>query len=151
MVRAASIIACTPDGRVLLMRRAGDADHPGEWAFPGGTIEECESAEACARREFSEQTCTPAGDLRPWTQDVENTTFLSRSEAFVPMLSAQHDNWMWIHPNFALSCRSLLHPCAPVALERFESFVAKLDAVLARVASFGNSNSTMRSQSHAVY
>jgi hypothetical protein len=146
MARAAAIVCVTPDGRVLLMRRAGTADHAGLWAFPGGNLQEGETTEQAARREFSEQTCTPlAGDLSPWTQDVESTTFLSRCEEFKPMLSAQHDSWNWIHPHFALSCRSLLHPCAPVALERFESFVAKLDAVLALV----NSKSTLRFQKHA--
>jgi hypothetical protein len=42
---AAGIIACTPDGRVLLTRRAGNADHAGLWALPKGDLQEGEAKE----------------------------------------------------------------------------------------------------------
>lgn len=42
-------------GKVLLIRRAREP-FKGEWAIPGGRIEENETAEACAKREMREET-----------------------------------------------------------------------------------------------
>lgn len=42
-------------GKVLLIRRAREP-FMGQWAIPGGRIEENESAEECARREMKEET-----------------------------------------------------------------------------------------------
>ncbi len=43
------------EGKVLLIRR-GSEPFKGEWAVPGGRIEENETAEECARREMREET-----------------------------------------------------------------------------------------------
>lgn len=43
------------DGKVLLIRRAREP-FKGEWAIPGGRIEDNETAEQCARREMKEET-----------------------------------------------------------------------------------------------
>lgn len=43
------------DGKVLLIRRAREP-FKGEWAIPGGKIEDDETAEQCARREMKEET-----------------------------------------------------------------------------------------------
>lgn len=43
------------DGRILLVLR-GYPPFKGEWAVPGGRVEENESAEECARREMKEET-----------------------------------------------------------------------------------------------
>lgn len=56
-------------GRVLLIQRSLDPDDPpevqGTWEFPGGGIEDDETPEAAARREFSEETGlpVPAGEV----------------------------------------------------------------------------------------
>jgi 8-oxo-dGTP diphosphatase len=42
-------------GKVLLIRRAREP-FMGQWAIPGGRIEDNESAEECARREMKEET-----------------------------------------------------------------------------------------------
>lgn len=42
-------------GVVLTRRSAQLKRHPGQWAFPGGKVEEGESEEACARRECREE------------------------------------------------------------------------------------------------
>lgn len=51
-------------GRVLLIQRSLDQDDPpevrGTWEFPGGTIEDGETPEAAAWREFTEETGLPA-------------------------------------------------------------------------------------------
>jgi len=43
------------DGKVLLVKR-GREPFRGEWALPGGRIEEGETAEQCAMREMKEET-----------------------------------------------------------------------------------------------
>jgi 8-oxo-dGTP diphosphatase len=43
------------NGKVLLIRRGHDPFR-GEWAVPGGRIEDDETAEGCARREMKEET-----------------------------------------------------------------------------------------------
>ncbi len=43
------------DGKVLLVKR-GREPFKGQWALPGGMIEEGETAEQCARREMREET-----------------------------------------------------------------------------------------------
>lgn len=42
-------------GKVLAAQRSESMDLPGKWEFPGGKIEECESAEACLVREIQEE------------------------------------------------------------------------------------------------
>lgn len=43
------------DGKILLIRRAMEP-FKGEWAVPGGRIEDNETAEQCAKREMKEET-----------------------------------------------------------------------------------------------
>ena len=117
-LRAAGILLTAPDGRILLMRRTDGAG----WAFPGGGIEEGESAEGCARREFTEETGSAyEGELKPWTRRIKDgvdfTTFLAGAEAFVPTLNEEHDLFTWAAPDVALTLP--LHPGARVALQRF--------------------------------
>jgi len=51
-VQATAGVAAIADGRILLVRRTDD----GTWCLPGGRVEFGESIEACARREFEEET-----------------------------------------------------------------------------------------------
>jgi 8-oxo-dGTP pyrophosphatase MutT (NUDIX family) len=135
MIRAAGILYVAPNGHVLLVRRT---DGQG-WAFPGGGIEDGESAEEAARRELFEETGeTFEGSLTLWTrrvspglpvggegrdtvisEEVDFTTFLAKGAEFEPTLNAEHDAWQWVDRAFALSS-SLLHPGVPIALRRFE-------------------------------
>lgn len=55
VIRAAGIMFLDPDGNVLFLRRAG-VDQTGTWAFPGGHIEEGETADQAAVREVKEET-----------------------------------------------------------------------------------------------
>jgi 8-oxo-dGTP diphosphatase len=96
------------DGRLLLLRRAGDDDHnPGLWEFPGGGIEPGETPDEAAARELREEVGVDvaADDLRPWeryerTQDGRRrrTAFFAafcRAEDCAPTLSPEHDAWRW--------------------------------------------------------
>jgi 8-oxo-dGTP pyrophosphatase MutT (NUDIX family) len=122
-LRAAGILLIAPDGRVLLLRRIG-RDHAGEWALPGGGLEEGESPEDAARREFLEETGAEyEGELRAWTRRIKDgvdfSTFVGRADAFLPTLNEEHDLATWAPRKSALETLPL-HPGVRVALERFE-------------------------------
>jgi len=42
-------------GRLLAVQRHADTDHPDQWEFPGGKIEDGETAVECIRREIQEE------------------------------------------------------------------------------------------------
>lgn len=48
-------IVLIEDGKILLVKR-GREPFKGEWAVPGGRIEDNETAEECAKREMKEET-----------------------------------------------------------------------------------------------
>lgn len=65
MIRAAGVL-CIVDGLALFLRRTD-----GTWCFPGGRIEDGETAEQAARREFEEETGAPLkGELVEWTRRI---------------------------------------------------------------------------------
>ena len=56
---AAGILTMTTDGKFLLAKRTSKAHYlPGTWSVPSGeaNVNEMESMETCARREFEEET-----------------------------------------------------------------------------------------------
>src|SRR6185437_11692277 len=122
-LKAAGILFVAEDGRVLLMRRTG-RDHAGEWAFPGGGVEDDESAEECASRETVEETALKYdGPLTLWTRRIKDgvdfSTFIGETEKFVPELNEEHDIFTWARPDIALATLPM-HPGAAVALKRFD-------------------------------
>jgi 8-oxo-dGTP pyrophosphatase MutT (NUDIX family) len=99
--QAAGVAHVTPEGRCLLLKRAGASDSKGTWAFPGGMAEGEETAEQAARRECQEEIGNqPNGDMKQWdctTGDkLAYTTFAHAvDKSFVPTLNDEHDDWMW--------------------------------------------------------
>jgi Uncharacterized protein, homolog of phage Mu protein gp30 len=98
--------------RILLLHRT---DGQG-WAFPGGTIEPDETADAAARRETFEETLHPINGpldflhMQEW-QGVRFATFVyDVPEEFIPQLNSEHDAYKWVSPRDAL--RHGLHPGA---------------------------------------
>jgi len=75
-LKVAGIILLRPDGAALLQLRDNKPglSAAGLWVFPGGHCDPGESIEACARREFAEETAYQCRELH-WL-----TTFLYRSE-----------------------------------------------------------------------
>lgn len=143
MIRAAGILCIATNGHVLLLKRT---DGQG-WAFPGGGLEDEESAEDAARREFGEETGAKVkGDLKLWTRSIlgecDFSTFLYRCEEFTPVLNEEHSAFQWTALEFALGS-SLLHPGVGISLRRFgmdELAIAKAirDGELTSPQRYGN-------------
>lgn len=55
MIRAAGIAFITPDRRALFLKRGNGSTHPLEWCWPGGQLEDGETAEQAAVREVEEE------------------------------------------------------------------------------------------------
>lgn len=93
---AAGICFLTGDGRVLLMRRAGDPQR-GTWAYPGGKIEDGETAEQAARREVREECGYDyTGPLMPLGVNARGFQgFAAQVEPFAPELNDEHDAAQW--------------------------------------------------------
>lgn len=119
------------DGHVLLLKRGPRSDHPGEWSFPGGQHEGDETTEETAIRETIEEIGRlPEGERSEWTrtlmpryspnvpadEKVDFTTYLqSVTEQFVPQLSSEHDDWIWVKTD---NLPEPLHPGAAIAIAR---------------------------------
>lgn len=54
-MRVAVAVIYNREGRILLTQRAPDADHGGQWEFPGGKLEAGESADDALVREVKEE------------------------------------------------------------------------------------------------
>jgi len=94
---AAGVMICTRDGKVLLLRRSDS----GQWAFPGGGIEEGETAEQAALRECEEEIGRRPESISEWTRrrsdDVDFTTFLALvDDEFEPVLNDEHTEFKWL-------------------------------------------------------
>lgn len=123
MIRAAGIlIVCA--GKVLLLKRGPDGDHPGEWAIPGGKVEEGETTAVAACRETAEETdvIVPIEAVAEWTRtiagDVDFTTYVASvgEEPAVTLDATEADEHGW----FSLDALpSPLHPGMTMVLARF--------------------------------
>ena len=122
VARGAGVMFVTKAGQVLFLKRGINGDCAGMWCFPGGGIEEGESAENAARREVEEETgYSMEGALEPWTRSAPTgcdfTTFVSRiDEPFMPKLNEEHVGYAWapidappepLHPGCAVSLAKL--------------------------------------------
>lgn len=132
MIIAAGVLFRAHDGRVLFLKRA---DGEG-WAFPGGGIEDGETAQDAASRECFEEigkklwddpgepiavTDTPDGSGQFATFDFKI------AEPFDPKLNAEHTDFVWALPEDA---PQPLHPGVAKVLEQAKAPAA--DAAEAR-------------------
>jgi 8-oxo-dGTP pyrophosphatase MutT (NUDIX family) len=97
--------------RVLLVRRAEWDTLPGTWELPGGKVDAGETIAAALARELEEETGLrasgePAQRFSRRLRSPSGRRVLERVYAVgatgVPVLSAEHDAWVWQTPGAKL-------------------------------------------------
>lgn len=114
----ASGIAFLSGGTVLLVKRTGESDFAGHWAFPGGKVEEGETIMSAALRECMEevgqQVTTPLHyGYRCEGDGIAFTTFINSCDKFTPVLNEEHDAFLWADMS---NLPAPLHPGAAEAI-----------------------------------
>lgn len=115
---AAGILYRAGDSVLLLLRSGNTRDFPLHWCFPGGGIEEGETAEQAAIRESQEEIGrAPSGPLHVLDYADGFTTFgFSAPEIFAPALNEEHLGYVWaplgalpqpMHPGCAATLAAL--------------------------------------------
>lgn len=108
------------DGKILFLKRGNGGDHAGEWSFPGGHIEDGETAEDAARRETQEETGFETEKLvkigAVSDGNVEFTTFYAEAKPFDVKLSDESTAFDWV-PVTSGEWPQPLHPGARFVLE----------------------------------
>ena len=124
---AAGILYRSGDSVLLLLRSANAGDFPLHWGFPGGGIEEGETAEQAALRESQEEIGqAPTDPLCVIDYDDGFTTFgLNVAEPFAPTLNPEHLGYVWA-PLAALP--QPLHPGVAATLARLPAIGVGMDA-----------------------
>ena len=114
---AAGVICALPDGRMLFLRRSGDAaSHPGTWCWPGGSIDGGEDTYEAAMRELREETGFD-DVLLGNPVDIRDGFVTYRADLpapFDPELNGEHDDAVWAHP---LDVPGPLHPGVAATLK----------------------------------
>lgn len=126
---AAGILYRAGDSVLLLLRSADAGDYPLHWCFPGGGVEEGETAEQAALRESQEEIGqAPTDPLCVLDYDGGFTTFtINAGEPFAPTLNAEHLGYVWaplgalpqpMHPGCAATLAAL--PAVGVGMDARE-------------------------------
>lgn len=134
IIRAAFCIFVCGD-KALFVQRSAEGDHAGEWAFPGGKLEDGESAEEALRRECREEigrmpkgtvtshhrrisTVIPEAVVADASApQVDATTFVCRVvEEFEPTLNDEHTGYAWAP---LAGPPQPMHPGAAAAIAKF--------------------------------
>jgi len=96
-VKHAGVAYFNPEGKVLL----GDRSDNKGWSFPSGTIEQGESPDEAARREFYEETghqLPGTGGLLSMTEGPYSLLGF-RGDSFEPRLDHEHRSFGWFDPD----------------------------------------------------
>lgn len=124
--KKAAAILFTDGKAMLLLKRAGEGDHIGTWALPGGKAKDGETEIGNATREVREETgLTSIPGFRFDSLTTANgkqkfTTFLYKvSEPFDVNISKEHSEYRWVsfddlkgvdlHPKFKEALPEYLH------------------------------------------
>lgn len=100
--KAAGVMMCDTEGRILLIRRGSNCnDFAGTWATPGGRLEENETEEEAALREFFEETGIKIEvPIEKLYDDGKFTTFIVKGiESVNVKLNYESTGYDWSDPN----------------------------------------------------
>lgn len=132
----AAIALLTDDGKALFLKRAGEGDHVGKWCFPGGGVEDGESARDAAAREAREETGWSAEDgepRAPVTIDGFTTFEQLVGKEFDAKLDGEHTEFAWaplssppepLHPGVRAYLKQRGASAADMALDRAPRLMA---------------------------
>lgn len=102
---AAGIMFQEPSGKMLLVKRGDGGDHPGEWAFPGGIVEDEETPEWAAMRECVEEIGgLPIGERSMFDRAMNDNGVMFVTykqpvrEEFTPRLNDELSDHVWASP-----------------------------------------------------
>jgi 8-oxo-dGTP pyrophosphatase MutT (NUDIX family) len=147
-MKAAHVIYRAGNKVLLLKRATMDSTH-GQWGFPGGRIENGETAIDAVRRESLEEVNygPPLDSFSKFNlkEDSESsfTTFVHRCPEFTPQLNSEHSEYVWadvdalpspMHPGAAEDIAKLIEP----VITELEVAQAIRDGALPSPQQFGN-------------
>jgi 8-oxo-dGTP diphosphatase len=98
-VRGAVVVILNAKDEVLLLKRApGDYWCAGKWGYPGGKLDDDETAEEAAVRETKEETNLDVTDLVPITLDLARVLgmYYTRSYSGDIKIDFEHTDWLWV-------------------------------------------------------
>ncbi|EFM10649.1 NUDIX hydrolase [Paenibacillus curdlanolyticus YK9] len=103
MIEVAAAIIENERGQILIARRKKGKSQEGMWEFPGGKIEQGESAEACLRRELLEEMQI---EIRPYAYFGVNDHYYGATHirliAYIAtyvsgvITLVDHDDYRWV-------------------------------------------------------
>ena len=100
-MRKVSLAVLTYDNKVLIVKRSlHEKNHPGMWGFPGGGIDENETAFKAVMRECEEEIGVRPIRVKKLAQDDRITWFkgelLCDPAECVDLDYSEHDDWMLV-------------------------------------------------------
>ena len=101
MKRVAKIVLIDEDDKVLILKRAKKLiteKSPWEWDLPGGHAETDENLADTIVREVWEELSLSLGKATEIYTEEETTFFVSYEWEGKIMLSNEHEDYIWIHP-----------------------------------------------------
>jgi 8-oxo-dGTP diphosphatase len=105
MIRVTCAIIRNEDNEVLVVQRGENSDHPFNWEFPGGKVNEGESEEDCIMREIKEELsidiviCNRMADVEYnyGKKYILLIPFICDTLEYLPLLS-EHVDFKWLSP-----------------------------------------------------
>ena len=127
-LQGAAILVMNKEGHILLLKRSPASTFaPNQWGFPGGKIEEGETALQAAVRETEEETQLKVSQASPL--GIFNSAvagFFANTFEGTVVIDFEHTAWKWVAPNDLEN-----YDLAPSVLEIYKkaSQVSKNEAV----------------------
>jgi len=121
-IKGAFVVILDDKDQFLLLKRPGWIQWaPGRWAFPGGKLEEGETAQVAAIRETYEETKLAVANLKEATLELGRpiVSYYTRDYVGEVEIDWEHDDWVWASRKIAESL-----PLAPDILRIYDWVLA---------------------------